>query len=218
MSGESGTTYIFGIGLNKTGTRSLARALRLLGVRTLHRGDQATSDLVEQAIVRGEPPLSLISDKFEAYLDVAAIVHHFEVLDQHYPGSRFILTTCDEDSWVKSREQHVLANQRNANRGQYSGGWLKVDVDQWRKEWALHHQAVRDYFGGRQADLLVLDIRSGDGWEPLCAFLGLDRPLREFPWENRAGSGTYRLFQSRSRWRLRLAYLAARWRRKVGMS
>ena len=44
---------------------------------------------------------------------------------------------------------------------------------------------MRSYFANRPEDLLVLDVTAGDGWEPLCQFLGMPVPERPFPWENR---------------------------------
>src|SRR5690348_2859590 len=102
---------VFGIGLNKTGTRSLAMATRLLGMRTLHKGDLATNQLVERAAAEGVPLLTYLGTNFDAYFDVEGLVHRFAELDQQYPGSKFILSTRDREAWLLSREKHVLANQ-----------------------------------------------------------------------------------------------------------
>ena len=50
---------------------------------------------------------------------------------------------------------------------------------------ALSALAVTEYFRDRPKDLLVLDVCGGDGWEPLCAFLGLEPPRHAFPHFNR---------------------------------
>ncbi len=47
-----------------------------------------------------------------------------------------------------------------------------------------HEQAVRERFADRPDKLLVLDICSGEGWERLCPFLGVDTPTEPFPWHN----------------------------------
>jgi Sulfotransferase domain len=187
----TGSAKIFGIGLNKTGTRSLASALRQLGFRTLHRGDVATSDLVDRAIEEGRPPLELVGEQYEAYLDVSAIVRRFDVLDGAYAASRFVLTTSDRADWIESRRRHVLANVQRAERGEYDGPFLEIDEPAWVEEWEAHHAAVLRHFAGRPDDLLVMDVRAGDGWETLAPFLGVRVPRRAFPWENREGRGTY---------------------------
>lgn len=182
---------IFGVGLNKTGTRSLAVALRRLGYRTLHKGDAGTSRLVEAADNNGRPLLADIGEKFDAYLDVAALTSRYSSLDEQYPGSKFILTTSDEQAWLDSRTKHVMANQERARQGQYHGGWTDIDEAAWRRERIEHNQAVVHHFRERPQDLLVFDIRGGHGWEELASFLGQRPPRSQFPWENRVGSGTY---------------------------
>ena len=39
----------------------------------------------------------------------------------------------------------------------------------------------------------LLVYRIGDGWEPLCKFLGEPVPKVDFPWSNRAASVIYEL-------------------------
>src|SRR5687768_11885921 len=96
---------VFGIGLNKTGTRSVASATRILGYRTLHKGDEATSVSVDRAAAEGLPLLAHIGDQYDAYFDVRALVVRYRELDREYPGSKFILTTRDLDGWLASRER-----------------------------------------------------------------------------------------------------------------
>jgi hypothetical protein len=207
---------VFGIGLNKTGTRSLAMAMRMLGHRTLHKGAQSTSDLVDRAHHEGVPLLTYIGEQFDAYFDVDAIVRRYADIDAQYPGSRFILTTRELDGWLRSREKHVLANQERAARREYAGSWLTVDFDAWREERTRHHDAVESYFASRPDDLLVMDVAAGDGWDKLAPFIGVKAPARPFPWENREGAGTYRavprLQRAGKRARQTVARFAARFR------
>ena len=43
---------------------------------------------------------------------------------------------------------------------------------------------VRGYFSRRSEDLLVYDVAGGDGWGPLCEFLGTPIPDQSFPASN----------------------------------
>lgn len=184
---------VFGIGLRKTGTRSLASACRLLDHRTLHKGGGATSALVVRSEAEGEPLLRRLGEGYDAYFDVEALVHRFAVLDAQYPGSRFILSTREEEAWLDSLERHVVANQERQARGEYRGNLVSVDRDRWRADRAEHHHRVRAYFAQRPDDLLEIDVcEAGDGWERLAPFLDRPVPSTPFPWENRDGSGTYR--------------------------
>jgi hypothetical protein len=183
---------VFGIGLRKTGTRSVADAMRELGYRTLHQGGRTSSQLVDRAVDEGQPLLRYLGEQYDAYFDVESLVHLFDRADREYPGSRFLLTTRPVEPWIDSLERHVLANQGRAARGEYEGTLLVVDPERWLQEYESHHAAVRSYFADRPGDLLEIDITRGDGWEVLAPFLGVPAPSTAFPWENREGAGTYR--------------------------
>ncbi len=182
--GSQAKAKVFGIGLNKTATFSLHEALGLLGYKGLHHGGLETMNLVQQAIDEGKPMLTYLDPSLEAFTDIFGITYFFFLADAQYPGSRFILTVRDLDDWLDSRRRHVQKNQEMDAAGDYDGGFLDVDVDAWAKEYVEHEAIVRAYFAERPDDLLVLDITGGDGWEPLCEFLGHSVPDAPFPWKN----------------------------------
>lgn len=181
---------IFCIGLSKTGTRSLHDALEILGLRSVHWGgpDLQTAvrrgpeirATVERSLREGRPLLTDLEEA-DAYSDIQALSINFDALDRQYPGSKFILTVRALDDWINSRRQHVETNVERRSRGEYAGTFLTVDVEGWRAEAVDHERRVRAHFAGRPADLLVLDIPAGDGWERLCPFLGLPVPPEPFP-------------------------------------
>lgn len=182
---------VFGIGLNKTGTRSLHEALEALGYAPLHWGGPASRLAVERAEAEGVPLLTHLPGH-DAFSDILALATRFDVLDEQYPHSRFVLTTRSLEGWLESRRRHVERNQRDAAEGRYEGTFLTVDLDGWRAERAAHHARVRAHFADRPGDLLELDIeRDGArGWDLLCPFLGLPAPERPFPWEGRDPAAT----------------------------
>lgn len=181
---------VFCIGLSKTGTRSLHEALQVLGLRSVHWGgpDLATAvqrgpeirAAVERCLREGRPLLEDLEEA-DAYSDIEALSRHFDVLDEQYPGSRFILTVRAMDDWLDSRRRHVEANRERKARGEYAGTFLEVDLDGWRAEMTDHVERVLAHFEGRPHDLVVLDIAAGAGWAQLCPFLGLPIPDRPFP-------------------------------------
>lgn len=177
---------VFGIGLNKTGTRSLHEALEALGYTPLHWGGPASRLAVERAEAEGVPLLTHLPGH-DAFSDILALSERFDVLDEQYPGSRFVLTTRSLEGWLASRRRHVERNQLEAAAGRYHGTFLEVDEDAWRAERAAHHDRVRAHFAERPDALLELDIeRDGArGWDLLCPFLGVDVPALPFPWEGR---------------------------------
>jgi hypothetical protein len=175
---------IFGIGLNKTGTSSLHRALELLGYRSVHFGGLETHDLVVRAIDERRPLLHYLDPEPDAICDVLTVTYYFYLADVSYPGSKFILTLRDIDEWLDSRRRHVERNQQMKEAGKYEGAFLTVDIDMWAIEYRRHEAVVRSYFADRPADLLAFRPQDGD-WEPLCTFLGVPAPALPFPWENR---------------------------------
>ena len=205
---------VFGIGLSKTGTRSVATAMRLLGFRTLHKYGPPMDAAVARAEQEGRPLLTYIGHDFDAYFDVAALVVRFGALDEQYPGSRFILTTRDLDGFLDSRRRHMIGHCE-------ARGLPLPDLDVERAGWTIeyeqHHAAVFDHFDGRD-DLLVIDVIGGDGWDRLAPFLGSRIPRAPFPWENRDGRGTYRPETRLDRARRRAGYAMARGRRRLGLT
>ena len=175
---------IFGIGLNKTGTKSLASALNFLGIKT-HHGYLGRHLRMESQL--GVPVASTFS-QYQAICDFHTIyrdsmfprrrIYVFEELDRLYPGAKFVLTSRDLKSWLKSRELHVKRNQANPR---YTGDFLRVEKGKWRRLWKHYHATVRRHFEDRPKDILYMNIIDGDGWDQLCPFLGLAMPDISFP-------------------------------------
>ena len=189
MSGDH-RRLVLGIGLNKTGTSSVHRALETLGYRGLHWGGPETRALVRRAMDEGRPMLSYLEPGVEAITDLEEVTYNFELAARQYPQARFILTVRNLEDWVDSRRRHVEKNRRAKAAGEYQGTFLEIDEEAWMADYSSHEARVRAYFADRPADLLVFDIGAGQGWEPLCRFLGDPVPSTDFPWENRDPAGT----------------------------
>jgi hypothetical protein len=179
---------VFGIGLNKTGTTSLYRAVQMLGLRALHHGPRIEANL-DKAVRRGAPLFRYSRPRVRfahAFFDLAPIMHNFEFVHGQFPGARFILSTRDLDAWLDSRERHVRRNQERAAAGEYAGTFLVIDRERWTEQWTTHHQRVETYFRHHESDLLTMDVTAGEGWEQLAPFLGVEAPQQPFPFLNRA--------------------------------
>ena len=190
----------FGIGLTRTGTTSLTAALRLLGYTTCHFPDDAATRAEMTAFLRERPDLLRLSvlDEVDAATDTP-IACAFAALDLAYPGSRFILTVRERIAWLRSCEQFwssvVLPHLRQhpsddfsvyagaINRAVY--GTEGFEPDSFSRAYDAHVAGVQQHFNARSAQLLVLDVCGGDGWAPLCDFLGVRSvPSVPFPHEN----------------------------------
>lgn len=168
------------IGLNRTGTTSLAHALYLLGLPNLHYPDAEHMLRADYSVLDGWRGGSDLS-----------VAGHYRELDLAFPGSRFVLSTRDENDWLRSVTKHFErvpvatdAGASGAMRRKVYGAPRPTE-SQFRAAWARHHSEVRAYFAGRD-DLIEMDVANGDGWEALCPFVGLDVPAVPFPNTNRA--------------------------------
>lgn len=175
--------HIFCIGLNKTGTLSLHKAISELGFHAAHHSykGQLISELIQANLDTGKPALHGM-DELDCILDFYPT--YFRTLHEQYPGSKFILTTRDKAEWIQSRTLHVQRNQKDPD---YRGGWLRVEQDAWSAEWDHHHTEVLRYFG-HMSNFLVVDICSGEGYQVLCPFLGVPQPEGRFPHINKTPS------------------------------
>ena len=175
---------IFGIGLSKTGTTSLANALQILGYCTKDNmgvvkyaaGDLSSIDLD-------------VIDANDAFTDTPIPSFYLE-LDARFPRSKFILTIRDRDGWLKSCMKQF--NQRFAQGQSAAQKQLFLDIygtnvfdeKQFADGYERFVDGVRKHFKERQGDLLIMNVSAGDGWEKLCPFLGQPVPDVPFPRAN----------------------------------
>lgn len=157
---------IFGIGLSRTGTKSLHKALQMLGLRSVHM-----------------PRSDAEIDGADAANDIS-IAGAYRQLDLKYPDSKFILTVREIEGWLRSIEYHWRVHRKN--RTEFSDkirmalyGTMAFDAEKLRAAYAKHVDGVMEYFKDRE--VLVMDIPAGDGWEKLCPFLGQEIPREPFP-------------------------------------
>lgn len=184
---------VFGIGLSRTGTTSLNKALSLLGYRSYHWRFSPDSRL-----------LSLEDCYFcDAITDINASFM-FEILAFTFPKAKFIYTTRTIDSWSSSISTHYrapspkdlkrqllstpvtsnLAPKHEKNTVLYHAihHCLYTSHKTWADAYISHDQRVRLFFERQQERLLELDLFHGfDHWKRLCEFLNKEEPEIEFP-------------------------------------
>jgi len=181
----TGVAKVFGIGLSRTGTSSLHDALKMLGYRSLHDPRHLlTLD------AKGELALRVESITYDALTD-SAVAGTYKTLDANYPGSKFVLTVRDLESWLESCRRFFSRGKWQdddvtARLHQDLYGDSRFDERSFRDGYERHMSDVRAYFADREEDLLIIDIVGGEGWEKLGPFLGRATPDRPFPRRNRA--------------------------------
>lgn len=176
---------IFGIGFHKTGTTSLAAALTMLGYRVT--GPNGVRD--PQIALNALPMALALVPQFDAFQDNPWPILYRE-LDAAFPGSKYILTVRDPQSWIKSLVGHFGSRSTPMREWIYGAGSPLGHEAAYLARYENHNSDVLQHFAQRQADLLVLDITRGDGWEKLCRFLGCPIPAMAFPHRNARGAGS----------------------------
>ena len=182
---------VFGLGLSRTGTRSLSAALHVLGFDTVH---YPTDEATLATLIRGDARFPQL-EHFDGLTDIT-VSPYFEDLDRNYPGSKFVLTVRDEEGWLRSCKNHWTG--RDAfERGEGDEHRVHMEIRRFlraavyasyefepvrfARAYRRHVENVQRYFADRPRDLLVLNIAAGDGYEKLAPFLDVPIPASPFP-------------------------------------
>jgi hypothetical protein len=195
---------ILGIGLSKTGTKSLIGALQQCGLRTAHYIEHVCTMRGVGTWFSGDFEKDSLAD-CDAAADLP-IATYFAQLDRRYPGSKFILTVREIESWLNSVRKHwqrAPLKKKRIHLGKKKSieqyrrllrlttyGMDDFNEDRFRWVYETHLKNVQAHFANRPNDLLILDICGGEAWDRLGPFLGslVNRPQGtvQFPWENKA--------------------------------
>ncbi|MDO5612244.1 MAG: sulfotransferase [Paracoccus sp. (in: a-proteobacteria)] len=183
--------FVFGVGLSKTATTTLAEALNILGYKVQ---DNPPIAKVKDGRIVMDWPWWLRDCDAMTDLPVAAVMPK---LVEKFPNARFIYTTRAMEPWLKSCKSHFSPKLR-AMRVQQGNQWMTdlsaavyghhsfTDPEPFRQAYLRHDEMVRKTVPSDR--LLTIDFTTNPGWEPLCAFLGKPVPMQPFP---HANVGTY---------------------------
>lgn len=175
---------VFGIGLNKTGTTTLATCLQALGFRH----SSCDPGLLKQVAMGELESLFAVVEAHDSFEDWPYPLV-FEALDQRFPGSRFILTRrSSADRWLASLSAHALRTDpfigTRCRSLAYGYPYPQLNPQAHLQLYTQHLDRVRAYFRDRPQDLLEVCWEDQDGWASLCGFLGLPVPEATFPHAN----------------------------------
>jgi hypothetical protein len=188
---DFGAPRVYGIGLTKTATSTLAAALESLGYLQAH----FTNPFTHEIIAEDDFPL------FDAVTDTPAALR-FETLAHTYENAKFILTERPLETWAQSFERHFQRSDggyakfraKAARPGQlrYGADLARLHAGLYfphptpQAAYAAHTTRVEAFFATRPAQLLRHNAFTGDGWPALCAFLDKPIPPTSYPWRNRS--------------------------------
>ena len=189
-------------GYGKTGTKSIAKALRHLGF-TVFDFEEQTFDFVDHWVdvfQNGtKPDVKRIYQNADACTDMPGCFFFEEILEA-FPDCKVILSVREEESWMESLVRQMDSGYalRSKTRTMLSPTARKLDyvLDSFlnaaigsfnskstyviRKRYCIHNHRVKSIVPADK--LLVYNVN--DGWKPLCDFLECDVPTVAFPHEN----------------------------------
>ena len=190
---------IIGAGLPRTGTKTLKKALEILGYRKCYHmyelGIHPEHIHYWEAASEGaEVDWETLFAGYRATTDYPA-AYHWRSLLKYYPNAVVILTVRDPAQWYRSANETVfkIAEEippNNSPLAQRRRLW-KRDMQKWFGEEIDNIELMLQKFEEHQKNvqngvsaerLLIYEV--SQGWEPLCSFLSQDIPDLEFPFEN----------------------------------
>ncbi|MEQ9376359.1 MAG: sulfotransferase [Imperialibacter sp.] len=174
---KNGENKIFCIGLPRTGTTSIHLAFQYLGLKSIHFPKQLWEDIqhpiMSEFTAFSDTPLSLLYPK----------------LDKAFPGSLFVLSTRELNSWLKSCEwmfrykANAWAFNQEPTKTFHRAlfGTTTFDKEMFTKGYHEFHNEARSYFQNN-ANFLELNLpEETSPWKKLCGFLGAEEPDIPFP-------------------------------------
>ncbi len=185
-------------GFGRTGTMSLKTALEQLGHWPCHHMIEVIENTDRQVplwneALSGKPDFDAIYDGYAAAVDWPTAAFWKDVAD-YYPEAKIILSTRSPESWYDSISQTILATVwapetwppqavewftmvAKVLERSLGDAKLKDDII---AAFIAHDVAVKAAIPPER--LLVHEAK--DGWEPLCAFLGVPVPEGPYPRTN----------------------------------
>ncbi len=195
----SETMRVIGTGVGRTGTYSLKLAINKLGLGPCHHMEEVLHNMPSQVplwrqAVDSSPDWRAIYDGYESAVDWPT-AGFFRELIGAYPSAKFVLTHRSPESWGDSFSATIY--KLLAGKSQMppeTHDWLAMAEDviaktgfppglgreQLIERFVAHNEAVKATIPAAQ--LLVYEVKQG--WEPLCAFLGVPAPDEPFPRTN----------------------------------
>lgn len=194
---------VFCIGFHKTGTSSLANALQMLEYSVCRRLG-SLQDLIPDnnviELIRNHKTQEILKalKPYDAFCDNPWPLFYKEI-DAFYPGSKFILTIREENSWIKSVLQYFKNSKTEIREIIYGEpspiGNETIYLERYRK----HNAEVLAFFKSRPDNLLIIDIEKEENqWAKLCQFLGKEIPNQEFPHRNKSKSNQKNITETKT--------------------
>ncbi|MFW6281312.1 MAG: sulfotransferase family protein [bacterium] len=180
---------VFGIGMFRTGTSTLGKALDILGFKTLHGPWWDKSRIIidnwyeyPEEWPKYKEEFIKEANEWDAFEDYPWMFN-YEMMDEAFSDAKFILTTRDPEDVAKS---DINARKQEWKKQLlYGNKVVKIPSKQkFINRYVNHRDKVREYFRYKN-NFLEVCWMEGDGWEKLCNFLNMEIPNIPFPHKNK---------------------------------
>ncbi|MBV9786572.1 MAG: sulfotransferase family protein [Chloroflexi bacterium] len=197
------TLKVIGAGLGRTGTSSLQAALEELGFGKCYHmrevfaeGNQHHAAMWLAATENKPVNWEQLFAGYQSTVDWPGCTFYKELMD-YYPNAKVLLSVRDPEKWYSSARSTIFRSHpvsvshfifsiipRNSAKAQML---INIWPIEFREKFVDKDFGI-DFFNRHNAEvqrvvpperLLVYDVKQG--WEPLCAFLGVPVPDKPFP-------------------------------------
>jgi hypothetical protein len=177
---------IVGVGLPKTGTKTLRECCTIWGLR--HQS--LAPDCFELLLAQKTDQILKRVEESDSFEDTPWYLLYREI-DERFPDSKFILTKRKSPAvWFGSYCKWAARFRPEFAfrvREYVFGGKEPCEHEvKYVEKYLAHNEAVRRYFMEKPGHLLEVCWEGGDGWAQLASFLGFDVPACAFPHRNRS--------------------------------
>lgn len=178
---------VLGLGLSKTGTKSLQAALISLGY-----SNRSWDPALLEAWHRGNiGAVFAVTDAYDCVEDWPYLAAYRELMDRYGASARYILTTRKSAAiWLGSVTVHAdrVGPQHDIHRRMAFGyDHPRGHEAEYLAFYEAHNTGVRAAIRERGLQHCFAEVcwENGDGWEKLCRLIGQAPPVRPFPHSNR---------------------------------
>lgn len=186
---------IIGAGLGRTGTLSLKLALEHIGLGPCYHMSEMIANIRAHLPLwldsaRGNPRWDEIFAAYKSSTDYPGCMFWRELVAK-YPNAKVVLTTRDPDKWFESVTATVMSpeHRQRLEGDPAMAEFFRLTVFTGDLEQRLGDRAkMIEYFNAWNQAVIdevpadkLLVYAAADGWEPLCAFLGVPVSSEPYP-------------------------------------